>query len=471
MNQSHNLEALIDAGITSFKIEGRLKDLSYVKNVTAHYRQLLDQILDARSELTRASSGRVEHFFQPQPEKSFNRGATDYFLHGRQPDIVNLRTPKFIGEAIGKVAKCSNKSLEIDNDTPIENGDGLCFFDANQQLVGFRINRAAGRELFLHEIPTGLLPGTLLYRNGDTRFDKQMEKPSAKRRIRVDLTFSATENGFALSLCDEDGICANAEMTQNKDLAQKPEQALTTIREQISKLGGSDFAVRKIEINLPQVFFIASSALNALRREAISQLEIARLTHYQRPTARMGGRINTIMQTCFFALSSVLPRDEAIAQIKKAIEKTYSRKGRALVEKNFAAVDQTLAHLEAVKIPSIASASRDLPATVPDDAPDFVKRVTAMVPGWFDKFLPWRHADAARQARTILIAPSRAYLQHLPQGKLPDRSDFKSFAGHDQQRRQYWRQATAESQRLGDAFCELVASGRIAAVARPLFDD
>jgi len=287
MNQSHNLEALIDAGITSFKIEGRLKDLSYVKNVTAHYRQLLDQILDARSELTRASSGRVEHFFQPQPEKSFNRGATDYFLHGRQPDIVNLRTPKFIGEAIGKVAKCSNKSLEIDNDTPIENGDGLCFFDANQQLVGFRINRAAGRELFLHEIPTGLLPGTLLYRNGDTRFDKQMEKPSAKRRIRVDLTFSATENGFALSLCDEDGICANAEMTQNKDLAQKPEQALTTIREQISKLGGSDFAVRKIEINLPQVFFIASSALNALRREAISQLEIARLTHYQRPTARM----------------------------------------------------------------------------------------------------------------------------------------------------------------------------------------
>lgn len=283
MNQSHNLQQLIAAGVTSFKIEGRLKDLSYVKNVTAHYRQALDQILEAKPELARASSGRVSHDFVPQPHKSFNRGATDYFLHGRQAEIADWRSPKFIGEPIGQVAAISHKSLTLRGEQQVVNGDGLCFFNQQQQLVGFRINRADGSELFPNEMPQGLERGTQLYRNGDTRFEKQMEKATAARRIALDLVFSETEQGVSLTLSDEDGHQAMVEIAHAKDLARKPEQAEATIREQLGKLGSSSFAARSIQITLAQPYFIATSALNALRRDGVAQLEAVRLSQYQRP--------------------------------------------------------------------------------------------------------------------------------------------------------------------------------------------
>ena len=283
MNQSSNLDALIDAGITSFKIEGRLKDLAYVKNVTAHYRQALDKILDARPELGRASSGHCSYTFTPQPEKSFNRGATDYFLHGRQPDIASWRSPKFIGTEIGTVASLNRQSLTFKGMTTIANGDGLCFFDRQEQLVGFRINRADGAELFPGEMPQGLEVGTVLYRNGDRAFDKQLEKTTASRRIPIDLSFSETAQGFALTLEDEDGLRARVTLDHEKTPAQKPEQAHAAIHDALSKLGNTIFAARKLQITLSAPYFIAASTLNALRRSAVEQLENARLSAYQRP--------------------------------------------------------------------------------------------------------------------------------------------------------------------------------------------
>jgi collagenase-like PrtC family protease len=283
MNQTSNLQQLIAAGVSSFKIEGRLKDLSYVKNVTAHYRQQLDRILEQQPELARASSGRVQYGFQPQPEKSFNRGATDYFLHGRQHDIANWRTPKFIGENIGKVAAITHNSLTLQGETGIANGDGLCFFNARQQLVGLRINRADGARLYPNEMPADLLVGTELYRNGDSTFEKQLEKAVTTRRILLDLCFSETATGFALDLCDEDGVRAHAEIEHAKIPALKPEQALDTIREQLGKLGATLFSARECRITLEQAYFVATSTLNALRREAVSLLEQARLDAYCRP--------------------------------------------------------------------------------------------------------------------------------------------------------------------------------------------
>jgi putative protease len=283
MNQSANLSELIDAGITSFKIEGRLKDLGYVKNVTAHYRRELDRILDARPELGRASHGRCHFAFEPQPTKSFNRGATDYFLHGRQPDITSFRTPKFTGEAIGKVTDVKRDRLTIDGSTEIHNGDGLCFFDRNDQLIGFRVNRAEGAQLIPGDMPEGLEAGTILFRNGDLAFDKQLEKPTATRRIAVDMTLRDTAKGFELTLVDEAGIHASAQIELAHEPARQPEQAFDTMRVQLAKLGNTRFAARDIRLELDQACFIAASTLNGLRREAIEALEQTRQAAWQRP--------------------------------------------------------------------------------------------------------------------------------------------------------------------------------------------
>lgn len=283
MNQSHNLRALVDAGISSFKIEGRLKDLSYVKNVTAHYRQLLDQILLELPDYRRASSGRSEFFFTPQPEKSFNRGATDFFLHGRQLGIINLRSPKFAGEPIGQVTAITPQYFETRSKIALHNGDGLTWFNAENELVGLRISRVEGKKLFPNEMPADLKMGAQLYRNLDAEFDKQLDKKSAERRIRVDLRLAETPDGFALTLTDEDGVVATATLVQAKEVARDVERALAGLREQLAKLGNTIFVAGLVDLALSAAWFIPVAALNALRREAVEALEIARGVAYQRP--------------------------------------------------------------------------------------------------------------------------------------------------------------------------------------------
>ncbi|WP_420094093.1 peptidase U32 family protein [Parazoarcus communis] len=297
-NQSANLRTLAAAGVSSFKIEGRYKDLSYVKNITAHYRQLLDEIIehpDADGPAwQRASSGRSTFLFIPQAEKTFNRGYTDYFTNKRQHGIEAFESPKFVGEAIGRVTRIDTKAgkfFEIERVAPIHNGDGLTWYDAKGDLTGLRINRAehdaAGegvdRIFTADALPADLVPGISVFRNHDQAFERALEKKSADRRITVDARFFKTSDGYALTLSDADGVTATAAIQAAHEAAQQAERALGTIRDHIAKLGNTIFTAQEITLDVADAPFLPASALNALRRDAVERLEAARLQAHARP--------------------------------------------------------------------------------------------------------------------------------------------------------------------------------------------
>ena len=286
-NQSENLLALVQAGISSFKIEGRLKDLSYVKNITAHYRQLLDEIIAAHPQYSRASSGKSTYTFEPQPDKTFNRGYTDYFAGGRQDDIGAFDTPAFVGELIGEVVEIGDGWIIVNSEQAFHNGDGVCFHDANGDVMGMRINRAEGDKLFPAEIPEELTEGATLFRNRDQAFERALEKDSAERRISLKPVLTETDDAFVLTLTDEDGVTASAALPRSEqigsELAQNPEQALAKLKENLGKFGNTMFVAEPVELQLSQAWFLPVSAVNALRREATEKLEAARLASHPRP--------------------------------------------------------------------------------------------------------------------------------------------------------------------------------------------
>ena len=293
-NQTDNLQALIDAGIRSFKIEGRLKDLSYVKNITAHYRQRLDAILETSAGFRRSSSGRSTFFFTPQPEKTFNRGSTDYFLRQRSADIGAFASPKFIGEKIGSIGKMARNSFEVDTPLSLNNGDGLTYFNAENELTGLRINLAerAGGGWRLHpslvdgRLPPELKVGTTLYRNHDQHFERQLEKKSAERHIPLHLRLEESTEGFNLHLEDDAGITASATLTHAREAAQNPERTLAGLRDNLGKLGNTIYRAETIDLALSAPWFIPASAINTLRRDAVDALDRARQAAYKRPQHR-----------------------------------------------------------------------------------------------------------------------------------------------------------------------------------------
>ena len=289
-NQSANLRALVDAGIRSFKIEGRLKDLAYVKNITAHYRGLLDALMLEIPGYQAASAGRCRYTFTARPEKTFNRSATDYFVNQRQTDIGAFDSPKFTGEPIGEVSALGRGWLETQSQVPLHNGDGLCFYNAAGELHGMRINRVepqvATFRLFPAEAVTGLALGMALYRNHDQEFVRLLDRPSAERHIRVRMRLRETVDGFALDLVDETGIAAATCLTLEKQAARHTGEAFDALREHLGKLGGSDFIAEEIALELSGAWFIPAARLNALRRAAVAALQAARRAAYQRPACR-----------------------------------------------------------------------------------------------------------------------------------------------------------------------------------------
>ncbi len=286
-NQTENLLALVEAGVSSFKIEGRLKDLSYVKNITAHYRLLLDEIIATHPQYTRASSGKSTYTFEPQPDKTFNRGYTDYFAGGRQDDIGAFDTPAFVGELIGEVVEIGDGWIIVNSEQAFHNGDGVCFHDANGDVMGMRINRAEGDKLFPAEIPEELTEGATLFRNRDQAFERALEKDSAERRISLKPVLTETDDAFVLTLTDEDGVTASAALPRSEqigsELAQNPAQALAKLKENLGKFGNTMFVAEPVEMQLSQAWFLPVSAVNALRREATEKLEAARLASHPRP--------------------------------------------------------------------------------------------------------------------------------------------------------------------------------------------
>ncbi|MGE6453329.1 peptidase U32 family protein [Shewanella baltica] len=290
-NQTENLEALIDAGIRSFKIEGRLKDLSYVKNVTAHYRQKLDAIMARRPEFKASSHGRCEHSFIPDPEKTFNRGSTDYFVNERSQGIKDFRSPKYIGEEVGKVVSIGKDFIQVSSTHEFNNGDGLAFFPANfamakqsdDKLQGLRVNRAEGLKLHILQVPRDLKVGMTLYRNHNQAFEALLSKESSKRIIGVDLRLSDTQDGLALTLTDIYGLSATVNLTVEKTPATDVDKTLQNTRTQLGKLGSTDFVARSISIDTAQAWFLPASVINGLRRDGVAALEAARVQGYVRP--------------------------------------------------------------------------------------------------------------------------------------------------------------------------------------------
>ena len=278
LNQSAHLAELIDAGVTSFKIEGRLKEVSYVKNITAYYRQLLDKILEEKA-IRRASDGTCRFTFTPQPEKSFNRGFTSFFLHGRQRQITAFDTPKSQGEYVGQVKEMKGNSFTLAGTSVLNNGDGLSFFNARGELEGFRVNRVETNRIYPQEMPA-LRPKMKLYRNFDQAFEKKLAKPSAERRIAVDIIFSDHAFGFTLEMTDESGARVAIARPFQKELAQKPQTE--NIRTQLAKLGNTPFDPREIRIELSLDFFVPSSLIAEMRREAVERLLSLRKINYRR---------------------------------------------------------------------------------------------------------------------------------------------------------------------------------------------
>lgn len=283
MNRADELEALMDAGVSSFKIEGRLKDVSYVKNVTAYYRKKLDEILKRRPEYVRVSSGVSRYTFTPQVEKSFNRGFTSFYLYGRTPDVTAFDTPKSLGEFVGTVKEIRGNSFTVAGLTPLNNGDGLVFFNARGELDGFRVNRVVDNRVYPQEMPR-LSPKMKLYRNYDQQFEKLLSKPSAVRKIGVSMTFTDNPGGFSLEMEDGSGARITVARLFAKELAEK--EQTDNIRVQLAKLGNTLFEAEKIEVNLTDNWFVPSSLLADMRREAVNLLLSDRRIRYPRELSR-----------------------------------------------------------------------------------------------------------------------------------------------------------------------------------------
>ena len=269
MNRSDYLEQMMDAGVTSFKIEGRLKDVSYVKNVTAYYRAKLDAVMSRRTEYRRSSYGTTVPNFVPAPEKSFSRGFTDYLLVGDKEGITSFDTPKSLGENVGQVRVVARNFFTMQGNVEFANGDGVCFIGADGKLQGFRINKVEGGRIFPQSMPA-LFPGVTLYRNSDSNFEKQLSRPDNPRKLSLSLTFGESADGFVLSGCDESGVEAVADIAFVKDIARNSQR--DNIINQLMKWGNTPFEVADVKVDLSGEWFVPSSLLSTIRRELCDKL-------------------------------------------------------------------------------------------------------------------------------------------------------------------------------------------------------
>lgn len=326
LNQSEELEALLDAGASSFKIEGRLKDVSYVKNVTAAYRQKLDAILARRKEYVRASSGSCRYAFKPQLDKSFSRGFTHYFLHGRTRDVFSFDTPKSLGEEMGTMKEARGNYLTVAGLKSFNNGDGVCYIDEQGKLQGFRINRVEGNKLYPQEMPR-IKPRTVLYRNFDQEFEKILARRSSERKMAVAIRLADTAFGFALTLTDEDDNRVTLSLPRAKEPARTPQEE--SLKTQLAKLGNTPFEAERVDIDFTENWFLPASVLADFRRQAIEKLIAARRINYRRELAVLRPTTHAFPQTTLTYLGNVMNARAAsfyaghgVASIAPAFEQT-----------------------------------------------------------------------------------------------------------------------------------------------------
>lgn len=268
MNRSGDVEQMLDAGVTSFKIEGRLKDISYVKNITAYYRKKLDEVFARRPEYVRASYGSCFPQFTPSPEKSFSRGFTDYMLHGDKEGMTSFDTPKSKGEYMGRV-KFVSRNFFTFTGKEFNNGDGACFIASDGRLKGFHINRVEGNRIFPQTMPQ-VESGDELYRNYDCDFERQLSRPDAPRRMRIDLYFGETADGFVLHGKDESGMECSVSAAFEKQEARTSQH--DNIVKQLGKWGNTPFEVGDVRVEFSNEWFVPSSLLSDMRRSLCEAL-------------------------------------------------------------------------------------------------------------------------------------------------------------------------------------------------------
>lgn len=283
MNRSAMLEDMLDAGVTSLKIEGRLKDVSYVKNIVAYYRGALDAIFERRREYVRSSFGKSAPQFTPAPEKSFNRGFTDYFLKGGKDGITSFDTPKSKGEYMGRVKFVSRNFFTVSGGE-FNNGDGACFISRDGRLRGFHINRVEGNRVFPQTMPP-VESGDELYRNYDCDFERQLSRPDEQRRMTVELFFKENEQGFVLCGKDEGGVECSVAMEFEKQEARSPQRE--NIVKQLVKWGNTPFEVSSVNVELEKEWFVPSSLLSDMRRSLCELLIKEHQANYGREDMRL----------------------------------------------------------------------------------------------------------------------------------------------------------------------------------------
>lgn len=326
LNQSEELEQLLDAGVSSLKIEGRLKDVSYVKNVTAYYRKKLDAIFARRNEYARSSSGTCSYEFTPQLDKSFSRGSTNYFLLDRSNDIFSFNTPKSLGEEMGTVKEIRGNYLTVAGLKDFNNGDGVCFIDETGKLNGFRINRVDGNKLFPHEM-LNIKQRTVLHRNFDQEFEKIMSRKSAERKIAVSILLTDNNFGFSLSITDEDDNSVSIALPRDKELARTPQT--DNLKNQLGKLGNTPFDIEKIDIDFADNWFIPASVLADFRRTAVDKLLQTRKINYRQKTLRLKKTSHPFPQNELTYLGNVMNvsaasfyQEHGVLQMAPAYEKS-----------------------------------------------------------------------------------------------------------------------------------------------------
>lgn len=337
LDLSGHLADLASAGITSFKIEGRLKDDNYLKNITAFYRKRLDAFLEGSPDFRKASSGRVYFDFDPNPSKTFSRGTGSYFLNGRNPEMVNFDTPKSSGEYVGKVIRSKGKILEAELDTNLNNNDGITYFDGNGRLAGVKINTAKGNTITLASV-VNLRAGTPLFRNYDHVYNEMLKQSRTIRKIGLSIRVAINGNTLTLHGEDEDGNRYGSSFGIEWQPAQKPENAREMFVAQLSKPGETPFEVTGITFEWEMPVFLPVSELNRLRRRFLIGFMDHRLAN--RPKNKIFQRnpapVYPVTAVSFSEnisnhLAAEFYRAHGVVQIEQAAEVTGNYKGKKLM--------------------------------------------------------------------------------------------------------------------------------------------
>ncbi len=326
LDVSDQIPNLIEAGIVSFKIEGRLKDVAYVKNNVSYLRQKLDSYLEGSDKYIKASSGKCTYTFDSTLNRTFNRGYTDYFVNDRHASIGSWESPKSKGQYIGKLIRTIGDAYEIENGELLNNGDGLCFINENNEADGIYVNKAENGKVYPNVLKE-IKDGTFIYRNNDTAFIKIVEREdSAIRKIGTNLLLTENENGFELIATDEDGNVSTVKLEHAKEPTKTGESIEENIKVQLAKTGFTPYSADVINVMFSQNWFLPISKINEMRRNVFEQLSEIRLANYKREEHQLVKTSHPYPETKLDFMYNVS---------NKTARKFYERHGVTEIEKAF----------------------------------------------------------------------------------------------------------------------------------------